>query len=264
MRPSVSVVMGVHDDADWLDETIDSVLAQTFRDFEFIIVDDGSTDSRIGEILGACQQRDPRIRLIGKRNEGLTAALIDGCNAAEGEFICRIDVGDTMARQRLERQRRVLEGHRDCAFVSSCTEIHGPAWEPLWVNKGRCGSDRPLDILPANADEPLKDDVTHHGSVMFRRSDYVAAGGYRSEFYYGQDWDLWYRLAERGTFFLVREVLYHARVLPHGIRMRNVERHRAVAECSLGAIRSRPWGLRAYARLVQSLVLCKHRRRKLL
>ena len=103
MSPKVSIVMGAHDDAHWLGETVESVLTQTFAEFEFIIVDDGSTDPRVGEILSAYQRQDPRIRVIGKRNEGLTAALIDGCNVASGEFIARIDVGDAMARERLAK-----------------------------------------------------------------------------------------------------------------------------------------------------------------
>jgi len=93
--PTVSVVMGVYNGEALLPETIDSVLAQDMRDFEFIIVDDGSTDGSAA-VLQHYATADSRIRVFHKSNAGLTLALIDGCNAARGEFIARIDVGDTM------------------------------------------------------------------------------------------------------------------------------------------------------------------------
>jgi glycosyltransferase involved in cell wall biosynthesis len=104
--PAISVVMGVCNDADILPETLASVLAQTERDFEFIVVDDGSSDPRVGEILADVARRDARLRVVTKSNEGLTRALIDGCAAARGTYVARIAAGDVMAPDRLARQRR--------------------------------------------------------------------------------------------------------------------------------------------------------------
>ena len=243
MTPRVTVVMGVYNDADGLPETIDSVLAQTLGDFEFIVVDDGSTNPRVAQVLSAYEQKDARMKVLRKQNQGLTVALVDGCRAATGEFIARIDVGDTMEPTRLETQCRWLAADPACGFVSCHTGFHGPRWEALWIAKGRCDGNAPVSILPSNPDDGLAGDVSHHGSVMFRRSAYEAVGGYRREFYYGQDWDLWYRLAECGTYFVVPEVLYRARVFPGGISMRNAERQRNIAECSRGAFRARRLGL---------------------
>lgn len=242
MKPRISVVMGVRDDAGLLPETIDSVLGQSRGDFEFVIVDDGSTDPAMGQLLASFQAKDARIRLIRKPSQGLTAALIDACEAAQGEFIARIDAGDLMDRERLRLQAGVLERDPQCVFVSCHTEFHGPVWEALWVNKGCCESESPVDVLPEQPEDGLKADIPHHGSVMFRHDAYEMAGGYRREFYYGQDWDLWYRLAERGRFLMLSEVLYHARFFPHSISMRNAQRQRAIAACSKGAFVARRRG----------------------
>jgi len=91
------------------------------------------------------------------------------------------------------------------------------------------------NVLPDTPGENLKAGPTHHGSVMMRRHAYEAAGGYRWQFYYGQDWDLWYRLAEQGLFAVVPEVLYRVRLLPGGISAHNSSRQEVIGRCSLEA-----------------------------
>jgi hypothetical protein len=105
----------------------------------------------------------------------------------------------------------------------------------MWVNAGRPVSDEPLTVVNNEPDSGLDADIPHHGSVMFRRSAYEMAGGYRPQFYYGQDWDLWYRLTERGQFFLLPQVLYQARFFPDAISMANSERQSRIAALSLQA-----------------------------
>jgi glycosyltransferase involved in cell wall biosynthesis len=254
LRRRVSVVMGVFNGADALEETLASVAAQTLDDFECIVVDDGSTDARVGALLASWKQRDRRFRVIRREKQGLTRALIAGCAKARGEFIARVDVGDTMAPGRLADQEAVLREYPDCVFVSAWTQFHGPRWEPLWVNPGRGPEERPASILPEDARQGLTGDIPHHGSVMFRRSAYERVRGYRAAFYFGQDWDLWYRLAEVGTFWVVSRVLYHARFFPEGISISHAARQRYIAECSHGAFVARrngrdeqPWLERAAA-----------------
>lgn len=242
MTPRVSVVLGVFEGADVLAETLASIAAQTLGDFECIVVDDGSSDPRVAARLADWVQRDGRFRVIHQQNQGLTRALIAGCAAARGAFIARIDVGDTMAPERLAEQAAVLEQYPECAFVAVQTQIHGPAWEPLHVNAGRGPVGVPASILPDEPNGALRGDVPHHGSVMLRRAACERVGGYRAEFYYGQDWDLWYRLAEVGTFAMVPRVLYHARLFPEAISMTQAERQRRVAECSRGAFQARRRG----------------------
>ncbi len=246
--PRISVVMSAYNDAEHLAASIDSVQAQTVFDFEFIIVNDGSSDHRVGEILADYAKRDTRIRVISKSNEGLTRALIDGCAATKGEYIARIDVGDVMLPHRLEKQKAVLDEHSGVALVTCWTECCGPEWEHLYTTRqmGHVSAEGAVwvaDVAPANGTVDLLEGPSHHGSVMFRSEAFNAVGGYRTAFYYGQDWDLWYRLAERGKFSGVQEVLYRCRIFPEGISMRNAKLQGRSHSCSRGAYAARMKGL---------------------
>lgn len=242
-NPVVSVVMGVFNGADLISDTIESVLTQSLDEHEFIIVNDGSTDEATAKVLSSYANHDKRVRVISKANEGLTRALIDGCSAAVGRYIARIDVGDVMLPFRLEKQALVMNTYPDCHLVTSKVSLHAPDWEFLDVDEGAPSADRPCRIVLDELDQRLTGDVPHHGSVMFRRSAYVEVGGYRSEFYFGQDWDLWYRLAEVGLFYVVPEVLYKARYFPNALSMTNSKRQDRIALCSLEAHRLRKQGL---------------------
>jgi len=243
----ISVVMGVFNGAERLEETIDSVLAQTERNIELVLVNDGSTDQDASGILSRYQREDSRIRVLTQEKAGLTQALIGGCAAATGKYIARIDVGDVMLPERLEKQRAVLDRNHDVVLVTCWTECCGPEWEPLYTTRDMepapaGGAVWMADVVPAHGIGDLLDGPTHHGSVMIRADLYREVGGYRSEFYYGQDWDLWYRLAERGKFAGVQDVLYRCRIFPEGISMQNVERQRQIHACSRGAFLARRKG----------------------
>jgi glycosyltransferase involved in cell wall biosynthesis len=240
--PSVSVVMGVFNGARWLPETLDSLQAQTDGDWELIVVDDGSTEPRVGELLAERAAQDPRIRVIAKSHEGLTRALMDGCAVARGAYIARIDAGDTMTPDRLRRQRAVLDRHPGVGFVSCRTEFCGPEWEPLYVRQGRGTPEEGADVLPVRPGDNLADGPTSHVSVLFRKELYDAVGGYRPEFYYGQDWDLWYRLAERSRFAMVPEVLARVRLFPESLSAGARERQEEIGRCSLGSFWARREG----------------------
>src|SRR5215467_1447738 len=120
--PEVSVVMSVYNGASHLVATLDSILSQEGVEFEFIVVNDGSTDNS-GQILDEYAQRDSRLRVIQQDNTGLTRALIRGCDAARGEFIARQDAGDISLPGRLKSQVIVLRDQEDCIFVSCWTDI---------------------------------------------------------------------------------------------------------------------------------------------
>jgi len=245
--PAVSIVMGVYNGSAHLPETINSVLRQTLQDFELIVVNDGSTDPAVARLLADYVKQDGRVSVIRKQKEGLTRALIDGCSAARGRFIARIDAGDAMTPERLEKQKTLLDAHPEAVLATCWTEFCGPEWEPLYtVRNPEAGEGTPGDWVASFSEEG--DDrnrrfgPTHHGSVMFRTADYRAAGGYRSRFYCGQDWDLWYRLAERGKFSGIQDVLYRCRIFPDGISMLNVKRQRQFHACSRGAFLARARG----------------------
>ncbi len=126
---AISVVMSVYNGAPTLGATLDSILGQTERDFECIVVDDGSTDAT-SAILAEYSARDPRIRVIRQLNAGLTRALIAGCAEARGVYVARQDAGDLSDPRRFELQKRALDADPEIIFVSGATLFAGPELEP--------------------------------------------------------------------------------------------------------------------------------------
>lgn len=200
--PTISVVMSVYNDEKRIRISVNSILNQTFKDFEFIIVNDGSTDST-GDILNRLADQDSRIRLIHQENTGLTQALIRGCAEAQGEFIARQDADDYSHPDRLAQQLAKIQSHPQIGFVSCSTQYVGPQEEPLSIIKRAESPEQATQELFHARQGPAA-----HGSVLFRKSLYEAVGGYRSEFYFAQDSDLWLRMAEKSQFASVAPVLY--------------------------------------------------------
>jgi glycosyltransferase involved in cell wall biosynthesis len=238
---AISVVMGVYNAAETLAATLDGILAQTERDFECIVVDDGSTDAS-PEILSAYAARDSRIRVIRQENAGLTRALMAGCAAARGVYIARHDAGDLSDPRRFELQKRALDADPDIVFVSSATLFAGPELEPLHVARSTGAAITPAFILDLANARTIIDGPTHHGSVMFRRDAYERVAGYRAAFYYGQDFDLWYRLAEIGKFQAIDEILYTARITPDSISSDARDLQERIAVLSRAAAEARHSG----------------------
>lgn len=209
--PEVSVVMSVYNGARYLRAAVESVLSQQGVIFEFVVVDDGSTDES-GAMLDEYSAQDPRLRVIHQDNTGLTRALIRGCREARGEFIARQDADDVSLPGRLASLAGLLRRDSRLAFVSSYVHVMDPDGELLLTHT------RPSDPHEATALLfDVKSGPPGHGSVMFRRSIYESIGGYREEFYFAQDSDLWLRLGEKGLLGYVPEVLYQYRVAPESI-----------------------------------------------
>ena len=242
MSVVTSFVLPVYNAAAVLTETIDSILGQTDRDFELIVVDDGSSDDT-PRILAAFASRDDRVRVIAQPNAGITRALIAGCAAARGTYIARHDAGDWSAVDRLSSQRALLDQSAGVAFVSCWTEFTGPEREPLFVERGPAEAVSPLAIIDVTREHGVIGGPTHHGSVVFRRDAYERAGGYRPEFYYGQDWDLWYRLAAIGKFQIVPRTLYFARIDEKSISSAARATQRRLAKLSYAALLARSRGV---------------------
>jgi glycosyltransferase involved in cell wall biosynthesis len=209
----LSVVMAVYNGAAQVDATMRSIDAQTFRDYELIVVDDGSTDGT-GEKLREWASRDARIRVLAQENHGLTRSLIRGCAEAAAPLIARHDCGDTSAPDRFARQVQLLERERDVVLVSCTTRVVGPEGEHLYESRGD-GEEIRRSLLHDGG--RALHGIPHHGSAVFRRDAYLAAGGYRAEFRFAQDLDLWVRLAARGRIAVLPEALYEARFEPGAI-----------------------------------------------
>ena len=203
--------MSVFNEGDRVVRAVDSIRAQTLTEWELLAIDDGSTDG-CGASLDALAAADGRIRVVHQENVGLTRALIRGCKEARGEFIARQDADDLSHPARLEKQAALLASDSRLGTVSCWTQYIGPEDEPLEVVT------RPVDSELAT--RQLLDErqgPPAHGSVMFRRTLCEEVGGYRAEFYFGQDSDLWLRMAERARIGYVPEVLYHFRRDPESI-----------------------------------------------
>jgi glycosyltransferase involved in cell wall biosynthesis len=211
-RPDVSVVMSIYNAGDALARTVASVLAQEDCDLEFIIVNDGSTDSG-GQVLDEFASADSRVRVIHQANTGLTRALIRGCLLARGEFIARQDADDISLPGRLARQVKFLRASPGHVAVSCQAEFIGPQGEFLFrTTTDEVTLNRHLSETSSALTGP-----PHHGSAMLRAAVYRDVGGYRDAFYFAQDLDLWARLAERGQFGILDEALYVARLAPASI-----------------------------------------------
>ena len=205
-EPTISVVMSVYNGADTLRDTVESVLSQEGVDFEFIIVNDGSSDAS-ASMLDDLAAADARIRLLHQANQGLTKALINGCALARGKYIARQDCGDQSLPGRLRAQADVMQSCAEATLVSCGTRFVGPNQEPLYD----------VTLTDAEAESGLQTlELTqlrgpaHHGSTLFRRDLYVRVGGYREQFYFAQDLDLWTRLVEHGRHVAIPDLLYEA------------------------------------------------------
>ena len=228
----LSVVMAVYNGADRLTATLDSIFAQSESDFELIMIDDGSTDAT-PSILA--RVRDPRLRVIAQPNAGLTRALIRGCAEARAEIIARHDCGDTSHPERFRKQLALLND-ASVVLVSCATSTNGPGGERLYVTH-EDGEHVRRSLLHDDL-ETIRG-LTHHGTAMFRRDAYLAAGGYRAEMYFAQDLDLWIRLAQRGRIAFVDEVLYEARFDLRAISWRNRDEQIGITRLIL-AMRDEP------------------------
>ena len=247
--PEISVVMGVYNGAGTLPAALDSILSQQDVELEFIVVDDGSTDGSAA-ILDAAAEKDARLRVVHKSNQGLTRALIDGCARASAPWIARQDADDLSLPGRLAALLDLARRHPEAVLLSSSVQYVGPNGERLFRMS------RPAD--PNRARRQLLDEKggpPAHGSVMFSRAAYRAVGGYRACFYFGQDSDLWLRLAEQGGVAYAEPVFYAYRLSPGAISGASRSLQRKFGRWGQACRRARaagrseePW-LRAAARL---------------
>ena len=207
MRPSVSVVMSVYNAENFLKDAINSILDQSFTDFEFIIINDGSAD-RTERILKS--YKDPRIILIHQENQGLTKSLNRGIAIARGRYIARQDADDISKLLRLEKQVAFLEAHPQVGLLGSRFEFideDGEVKRQSWLPTDN-------DVLQERL---TKINQFCHTSIMMRKEALDKVGSYREFFRYAQDYDLWLRIAEHFTVANLPETLVQYRELSKAI-----------------------------------------------
>jgi len=189
--PEISVLMSCYNAERWLAEAIESVLTQSFKDFEFIIVNDGSSDST-SEVIAKYSMQDPRIVVINKPNSGLADSLNRGIRKARGKWIARIDADDICEVNRLKHQLAYILKHQDTVLLGSgFVEID---------HLGRFVKEHNFPPYHAKLVHRLERHQAFfaHSSAFYKTSVVQALGGYRICFKAAQDWDLWLRLSEMG------------------------------------------------------------------
>jgi glycosyltransferase involved in cell wall biosynthesis len=197
--PTVSVVMSVRDGARYLRAAVDSILAQTYRDFEFVVVDDGSTDET-PSILQSYARADPRLRILRGAGRGIVAALTQGIAAARGRLIARMDSDDIALPTRLQRQVAFLNARPDIQAVGSAIQTIDAADKPRAVRTFPTAPEAIARVL-------LRYNALAHPTVVMRRDAFLKAGGYREALLHAEDYDLWLRMAERGGLANLPDVL---------------------------------------------------------
>ena len=200
--PRVSVVTSVYNGEIYLKKCIESILNQTFSDFEYIILNNGSTDNT-AKILKL--YTDPRLRVIHQENLGISRSLNKGINLSNSDLIAHLDADDYSMPQMLEKQVNFMEKHPDIVLCGSrWLELIG---EKLYKQI--------VDFV--ETDQAIKKSMSlfnpfSHSAVIFRKKAFLTAGGYSERFKYSQDYDLWVRMLAFGKTLILKEELAVVRI----------------------------------------------------
>jgi len=213
-RSLYSIVMCVYNTEKYLRQAVESVLNQTLSDFEFLILDDASTDNSY-EILKKYEKKDNRIKLYrNEQNSGFTKSLNKIISHAKTEYILKMDSDDISHPQRAGKMYSILEKEPDIALVS-----HG--YEKIDENGKAIGKQVGIEA-PEIIREGLLGVSGLGGAFMFRRSAYIEVGGVDERYRYAQDYDFELKLSERWKVYSVPETLYQHRVHENAISQKNI------------------------------------------
>lgn len=217
----ISVIMPVFNAAEYLPTAIESILNQTYTDFELIIIDDGSRDSS-WEIIKRYSVLDKRIK--AKRNSsnlGICRTLNDGLSLAVGEYIARMDSDDWSYPDRLGKQLNFMKGHPEVVICGSAIEV----------------CDRDLKLINRRSYPPSDRKIRKrmltinpfaHPATMYKRQAVLKAGGYNEKLFTVEDYDLYFRLGNWGKFANLADTLLKLRIRDDSISYTNVRRQTAL------------------------------------
>lgn len=202
--PEVSIVMPVHNAAGTLDEAVCSILDQTWQDFEFIIVDDGSLDDTASK-LERYEKLDSRVRLYRQEKEGMIAALNRGCRRARGDYIARMDADDVSLPRRIERQLEFLKGRPEIGIVGT------------WASRMDENGSIIGEACPSPNPRVLKWEhffgvCVIHPTVLMRREMLEKLDFYKADAVHAEDRDLWLRASAITEFSNIPEILFKYRI----------------------------------------------------
>lgn len=198
--PAISVVLPVFNGGSYLEEAILSIRNQSFKDFEFIIINDGSTDRSL-DVIKRHAYEDSRIIVIDRENKGLVATLNEGVGVAKGELIARMDADDFALPDRLSKQYE---------FMSLNARVVAAGTGYLLIDE----DGDPIRIFrPLTDDSDLQQQGLQrctpicHPTAIFRKNEFLAVGGYREVSMLAEDLDLWLRMGEQGKIGNLSDVL---------------------------------------------------------
>lgn len=209
-RPLVSVIMAAYNAAETIEDSVTSLLQQTFNDFELILIDDGSTDTTL-DILENFAAQDNRIKIITQKNTGLTRALNRGMDVALGKYIARQDSDDFSYPQRLEKQVVLMDENHDIVLCgSNCDNVYANGMVSEWGYR---------------SEQSLKSSLTFktpfaHSTAMFRSDTARQLGGYDESFITSQDMEFWIRLSQQGRVVMLEQPLIKRHILASSVSMK--------------------------------------------
>jgi glycosyltransferase involved in cell wall biosynthesis len=212
--PLVSILMPVYNGRDYLRPAIDSLLSQTFRDFELVIVNDGSKDDS-QDIIDS--YKDPRIVSVKQENQGVARSLNNGLKIAKGKYVRRHDADDISTPESLKIQVDFLEKHPE--YVMVCNQqafmtSNGKIAMNFRVPNNKFFNGLELKDLSFSDFRADSSSPVVHGTACFRRQDVIDLGCYRTEFIVSEDNDLWLRLLEKHKIAVLNVCNYFMRIHP--------------------------------------------------
>lgn len=204
--PKVSVVIPAYNAMNYLPKTLESVLQQTFTDFEVLIVNDGSSDQIVEWVDGVT---DLRVKLISQRNQGVSTARNIGIGHAQGEYVAFLDADDLWEPTKLEKQVHYLADRSEVGLVYTWTTLIDTLGEPT----GRVFA----SLVEGHVWKQLieNDMISTGSSTMIRRSCFDEVGVFDPSLAFAEDWDMWLRIAACYSFGVVKEPLTFYRQHPN-------------------------------------------------
>ena len=198
--PAVSVVLPVFNGGPYLEEAILSIRNQSFKDFEFIIINDGSTDRSL-DLIKVHASEDSRIVLIDRENRGLVNSLNEGVNIARGELIARMDADDVALPDRLSKQYEFMSLNAGVVAAGTGYLLIDEDGDPIRIFR-HSTEDSALQQQGLQRFTPIC-----HPTAIFKKKEFLAVGGYREVSMLAEDLDLWLRMGEQGKLGNLSDVL---------------------------------------------------------
>ena len=212
----ISVIMPVFNADQYLHDSIQSILNQTFSDFEYIIINDGSTDNSLN-IIKEYKDKDNRIKIVNQTNMGVTKALINGINNSSRRFIARMDSDDISSKNRFEEQIKWLI---DYNFDLCCSRTY-------WLSRKK-----PSSIWYCVVPFKISIRFTNpfiHGTYIFKKKLYDEIGGYNPKFSFSQDYFFMQNVIQKKyKIKYLKKILYKSRELNNSVSSKNRSNQKAL------------------------------------